>query len=1018
MANPLKGMTFKRTVIVGLGSTGLNVLHAFQDFWYERFNNTDTSLVKLINIETDESNKLESKPSGTMITQIFINNNGMRYDKLAEELCKRENPVEDVPYIPWDWRWTNDIDWGTLKALQNAGAGGVRAGGRMLLYSPDSKNNPNALEFEARVKHTTTEEFKPIISVDDETAKEILESLGFSKDQWVDGAETKEDVDGIRKSVANPHFEAKGIKVIVVGSLAGGTASGMFIDIGFILQKILNISENELSRIYGICIIPPYAEAVKASRPIEWDLVRSNSFGAIYDILRMKYLHKKEKEARLPYGYVYLVAPEYNTDSDTDRFKELQGLTDMIALRIFANVLGYQDKFDAQITDKYCKDNDIYLFSMGTGAILYPKHTLVEMAACELSGKLCEALINKDSTTDTEGRRSKLNLHGIKKVVEANVNKFSREHVYKQLKETPSNYNESVGQVIEDWSKKFIEDIKGNPRLMFRDYVAPDGYFRGIVETNKEKMIRGLLEDIEMELIQDLKSSLNFTYLEIKIEYYLKEFKRLRYLWEIQGCRKFDAQAEIKGVVSEFKEFKKVKAPTDSDEIIKDMLKHLFDRFLLHKAYGYLDNVLAELETWQKSIREVMGQLENAMSDFHKRYQYYESCLENDYDLSPVIKVFHKSKGEDYKQLKATLIGERSCAGWEELKSGVEPKGFWKQVKENSKVDTEAVKNVLTTLFSKHMRTYLDKEAFNIFDKAMDKDNQRLVSEIFKSRVKNGFIKYDRGEYGKRELNPPHSVVANSTKEGEISEFVTLFRLDCTPVKNPLMHDMIIYTRDILDIEFEKLKSYLKMKDEFLKKYPNQPDWTKLRLAYSSEVDFTILERSRFQEIEALLEFIKYFWFTKIVQPDGNIQYNISMSDIPIPKAEQDAAGKPTKPGTYVDKDSKPHIFIKHEVSLHAEDIELTDPIPDVLSRICSEDSLYKTLKSVIKSNLEFEKDDFIDRLYQHYTKVEAAAKSEEKHSDFTEIFSKNYEPEKGIKIGDIRSKDCLIARVYNILYK
>jgi hypothetical protein len=1019
MANPLQGMTFKRTVIVGLGSTGLNVLHAFQDFWYERFNNTDTSLVKLINIETDESNKLESKPSGTMITQIFINNNGMRYDKLAEELCKRENPVEDVPYIPWDWRWTNDIDWSTLKALQNAGAGGVRAGGRMLLYSPDSKNIPNALEFEARVKYTTTEEFKPIISVDDETAKEIFESLGYSKDQWVDGAETKEDVDGIRKSVANPHFESKGIKVVVVGSLAGGTASGMLIDIGFILQKILNISENELDRIYGIFVIPPYAESVTASRPIEWDLVRSNSFGAIHDILRMKDLHKKEKEARLPYGYVYLVAPEYNTDSDADRFKELRGLTDMIALRIFANVLGYQDKFDSQITDKYCKDNDIYLFSMGTGAILYPKHTFVEMAACELSGKFCGALINKESITDTEGRRSKLNLHGIKKVVDANVNNFSREHIYEQLKETPSNYNESVGQVIEDWGRKFIEDIKGNPRLMYRDYVAPDGYFRGIVEANKEKMITGILGDIEQELIQDLKSNLNLTYLETKMEYYVKEFKRLRYLWEIQGCRKFDAQAEIKEVVNSFKDFKKVKAPTDSDKIIKDMLKHLFDRFLLHKAYGYLDDVLLKLEAWQKSIREVMGQLENAMSDFHKRYQNHESRLTNDYDLSPVIKVFHKSEKEDYRQLKATLIGERSCAGWEEIKTGVTPKDFWRQVKEEGKVDTEAVKNILTTLFSKNIRTYLDNEGFNIFDKAMDKDNHRLVSEIFKSRVKSGFLKYDRSEYGKSELNPPHSVVASSTKEGEIRDFVSLYRLGCTPVKNPLMHDMIIYTKDVLDIEFEKLKAYKRMKEKFLQKHPNQPDWTKLRMAYSGQVDFTIIERSRHREIKTLLDFIEYFWFTKIVQPGGNIQYNLgSRADIPIPEAELDASGAPVTPGTYVDADYQPHIFIKHEVSLHEEDIELTAPTADVLSRICSEDSLYQTLKSVIKSNLEYEKDDFIDRLYKHYKALGEAAKSKEKHFDFTEIFSKDYEPGKGIKIGDIRSKDCLIARVYNILYK
>lgn len=1022
MANPLQGMTFKRTLIVGLGSTGLDILHAFQDYWYERFNNTDTSLVKLINIETHEGNKPESKPTGTMITQIFIENNGMRYDKLAEELCKKTNPLKEVYYLPWDWRWTNKIDWSTLKALQNAGAGGVRAGGRMLLHSPDKKNQSNALEFVGKVKHTLNEEFKPIESVNDRVAKEIFESLGFSKDQWVEGTKTSEDKDGIPKSTQNPHFEGKEIKAIVVGSLAGGTASGMFIDIGFILQNILNISENELSRIYGIFVIPPYSDSMTASRPIEWDLVRSNSFGGVYDILLMKDLFRDKKEARLPYGYVYLVAPEYDTSSDSDRFKTLRGLTDMVALRIFANILGYQDIFDAQITDKYCKSHDIYLFSMGTGAVLYPKHTLVEMAACETANKFCNALISKEYATDSEGRKNKLNLHNIKKTVEDNVNRFSKEQIYKKLKLTPSNFPNSVDQENEEWGKKFMEDIEKYPRLMYREYVATDGYFRGILESNKEKMTEGLLNEIDNELIRDLNSNQNLTYLEQKIENYLKELKRLKYLWELQGCKTFDAQNEIKALVSEFKEYKKAKAPTDAEEIIKDMLSHLFDRFLLHKAYGYIDNILDRLVEWQKCINEVKGQLENAMSEFHNRFMNFKSRLEDDYQVAPVVKVFHKNKEDDYKQLKANLLGERACAGWDDLKSGlrtVDPKEFWGQIKNDRKADTEAIKDILTIQFSRKMKTFLDKEKFNIFEKAAEVKNRELIGTIFKSRVRSGFLKYIHDDYFESKLSPPHSVVGCPTKKDEIKEFVDLYRLDCTPVENPLMENMIIYTKDVLEINFEKLKSYEKMKDEFLKIHPNQPDWTRLRLAYSSDVDFTIIERTRFKEIEEMLDFITLFWFTCLTQPGGNIQYTIGGSGgISVPDAELDPNKHPTQNGVYVDDDFKPHIFIKHRVSLHAEDIDLTAPAKDALSRICSEEELYNTLRDVLYSHVEFDKDDFIDRLYEHYIKLDASIKIEEKHFDFTAVFSKAYDTGKGIKIADIRNQNCLIAKVYNSLYK
>ncbi|GAH36071.1 unnamed protein product, partial [marine sediment metagenome] len=180
MSNPLQSMTFKRTIIIGLGSTGLDILHAFQDYWYERFNNTDTSLVKLINIETAQVNKVKSKPTGTMIDQIFIRNRGIHYSDLATALQGMPTPLPQVEHLPWDWRWTQSIDWKkNLGTLSDDGAGGIRAGGRLLLYSPNKSNIANAQAFFDQIGHTITNVFKPIHSVNDEVSKEIFQKLGF-----------------------------------------------------------------------------------------------------------------------------------------------------------------------------------------------------------------------------------------------------------------------------------------------------------------------------------------------------------------------------------------------------------------------------------------------------------------------------------------------------------------------------------------------------------------------------------------------------------------------------------------------------------------------------------------------------------------------------------------------------------------------------------------------------------------------------------------------------------------------
>jgi len=1017
MANPLQGMTFQRTIIVGLGSTGLDVLHAFQDYWYERFNNTDSSLIKLINIETDSGNKVQSKPSGTMIDQILIKNGGLSYNDLANDLRQNYSPYK-IENLSQDWKWTNNINWNNLGVLQDAGAGGVRAGGRMLLYAKNSDNRRNSELFQDTIRHVRDNDFVPIASTNDSNSKAIFEKLGYSLDMWVDNDPKSIDpVDKIQKSIHNPHFEGDRVNAIVVGSLTGGTSSGMFIDVAYFLQDFLNITPNELNRIHGVFIIPPHEEATLSTRSggISWNQVRANAFGSMYDIARLKNQFFQTKNITMPYGYVYFVAPEYNIQTQFDYFEKLHGLTDMVALRLFLDMIGYQHEFNRQITDEVTQNPLTYSFTMGTGAILYPKYTMAERGACELSGRLCDVLVDDKNTTDTSGRKNPIQRSSIKRDVEQRIIPLFQKHIYDQLKRTPGSAESSIEERIEYWTNELPQNIKKNKKSLKSDFDDADGLFRETMEANKDEMVKGLLNDIEGEIIHDFHNNFNLVWIGLKIEYYIEGLKGVRDLWDRQGCHSFNSIDEITKILEEYLNYGSVKAPTDLDKILRDLLGNLFDQYLVSNAYRYMEDVFDALESWRKNLNAAVAGLKNAKNDFQDRYKSLKARLENNEKISPVVKIFHKDERSDYRQIIENLIGKRVTPGWDHLgKGGIDSETVWKKIKVRGIVDTENIRNVLLKDLHTGIASYLNDVEFNILDKALLPGNRQVVSTILK-KIKSGFLKY-KLENNETLGRVPSSIVANAEPE-KIEEFFREYAMEreCQAIKNPILEHMIVYTKDITGFLFEDIASFDKMKKSFLLESSSQPEWTKLRLAYSSEVDFAIMEEKKTLDIEALLKFINYFWFVKTIQPNGIEQYNqASVDGISYPVAELDPSGNPKSDGINIKKALEPFIFLidpasKQTFYLNMANIERKD-----ISAICAERPVYWAIKNMMIPHLNWEKDDFLDALYRHYDSLFGIVK---KGMDkYETIFSDGYKVGKKLTIKDIENQNCLISTVYKIL--
>ena len=150
-------INLNRAIIIGLGSTGLKILESFQNLWYEKFSNVSTSFVKLYNIESDRANIKEKTALGSMIEQIFIPGGRNSYSIIAKKIQMEKNPLEDNfrdkkrSQRIWDFEFAETIPWDNVIGFTgSAGAGGIRAGGKLLLWNenPDTRVRNGVYIFE------------------------------------------------------------------------------------------------------------------------------------------------------------------------------------------------------------------------------------------------------------------------------------------------------------------------------------------------------------------------------------------------------------------------------------------------------------------------------------------------------------------------------------------------------------------------------------------------------------------------------------------------------------------------------------------------------------------------------------------------------------------------------------------------------------------------------------------------------------------------------------------------------
>jgi hypothetical protein len=335
------------TLIVGLGTSGLTVVSEVQKLMYETFGVNRLPIFNYVYIETDLSKSHEQTPAGSDLVPVKI------HVESLERACRdlRNNPQLSLDWVP--------PDLPQHLAYNAQGAGGVRPAGRLLLWG-------------------------------DQVNRNFMTAYDAIAAAWAD----------IRNPAANAAMAANHADIVaragglspqpvvyVVGTLVGGTCSGCFIDIGYVLRRITGLGEQ--GAMYAVLFVPGEGLTLHAGY--------GNTYGALVELDYFRtpghyYQEVWPNEVRVPperlppYSIVYLISSEYGRHAFAGM--SFDGCLKVAGLKLFCDLAGLSSHRGATLADGMNEGFGFYA-TFGISAVLYPKYALMEAMGCEQGKALC-----------------------------------------------------------------------------------------------------------------------------------------------------------------------------------------------------------------------------------------------------------------------------------------------------------------------------------------------------------------------------------------------------------------------------------------------------------------------------------------------------------------------------------------------------------------------------------------------------------------------------------------------------
>jgi hypothetical protein len=250
---------FHPTLVIGLGGTGHGVLLELKKRLIEQFGRVPP-IIQFLSFDTAEPIKRSEKTSDGKDVELEVNKERF--------ILRVEDPTSILgshnPHIEKWW------PHGTLVSEIISGATQIRARGRLALFA-------NYVEIKSLIKKRLTE-VRRVNNIN------LMRSNSLSVSQ------------------------RRNVEVFIVSSLAGGTGSGMFMDIAFITRSILSTSN-----VVGVFVMPQVFDQLPGT-----PFIKLNSYAALKEIeylsklkdtdrVFIDYGSNKVRVRRPPFDLVYLL---------------------------------------------------------------------------------------------------------------------------------------------------------------------------------------------------------------------------------------------------------------------------------------------------------------------------------------------------------------------------------------------------------------------------------------------------------------------------------------------------------------------------------------------------------------------------------------------------------------------------------------------------------------------------------------------------------------------------------------
>ncbi|MBR8826818.1 MAG: SHOCT domain-containing protein [Gomphosphaeria aponina SAG 52.96 = DSM 107014] len=371
MNEEIQKRKIKRTICIGLGGTGRDVLMRIRRLIIDRYGKlSEFPIVSFVHLDTDKgASQVSGLRTGNTYNgedilfrdaeKVIATMNSKEVNDLSQGLERRNLYERESPYAHIA-SWFPPQILKNIKAIEE-GASGIRPVGRLGFFHNFRKINTAIGAAENRTR----------------------------------GHEEKLLEKGL--------IVETGLNIFVVGSLCGGTGSGMFLDVAYSLRKNYGDKDNQIVSYF---VISPElygstpsmnANTYAALKELNYYASEGTKFAACYDPQHLVDV----EESRPPFDYVYLVDNKTATDY---KILEKSKLCNVIAQKIFLDfadelspiLQGQKNNFLENLCklDEHPRPNVQRYLSFGLAKIYFPRDITVQVSLNRIKLKLVSFWLN------------------------------------------------------------------------------------------------------------------------------------------------------------------------------------------------------------------------------------------------------------------------------------------------------------------------------------------------------------------------------------------------------------------------------------------------------------------------------------------------------------------------------------------------------------------------------------------------------------------------------------------------